>query len=142
MSSRFSKSALNALFIISIMPVYLAGAADNSPTKADVENVMKGTWDKTASSFNPKTSLTLNSIRFGEAYKATVQEIQVEGIPAKAIVTPAIVDFTVRTYHVKDTNALQRVREARIYRDKMGEWAVMTGSVKGQDITFQEPVEK
>lgn len=96
---------------------------------------MKQSWDKVGP---PKTELTLNSVAFGEPYQATAQEVQVEGVP-QGMVTPAIVDFTVRTYYGSETQALRRVREARVYFDKMGDWAVMTGRVKGEDVTTIEP---
>ena len=113
------------------------GAAD-APTQAIVERAMKQTWDKSGP---PKTVLTLNAVKFGSAYKATAQEVQVEGIPG-GMVTPAIVDFTVRTYDTRETQALKRVREARVYKDKMGDWAVMTGSPKGEDVRTTEPAPK
>ena len=100
---------------------------------------MKERWSKPATASNPRSVLTLNSAKFGKPYKATAQEVQVEGIPQNAMVTSAVVDFTVRNYHSNETQAVRRVREARVYRDKMNEWAVMTGSVKGQDTTTREP---
>jgi hypothetical protein len=119
-----------------------AAAADSAPTQADVEKVLKSVWDKPASSLNARSALTLNSVKFGRSAKATKQEVQVEGIPDNATVTPAIVDFTVRTYNTGETQALRRVREARVYKDKMNEWAVMTGSPKGEDVRTREPMAK
>jgi hypothetical protein len=116
--------------------------AADAPTQDIVEKVMKRTWDKAASAASPKSTLTLNSVKFGKAYKATLQETQVEGIPQNSMVTPAVVDFTVRNFHSNQTQAVRRVREARVFRDKMNEWAVMTGSVKGQDVTTHEPAVK
>lgn len=115
-----------------------ASFAADAPSHAIVEKVLKSSWDKSAV---PKSVLILNAVKLGSAYKATAQEVQVEGIP-KGMVTPAIVDFTVRTYYNSETQALRRVREARIYKDKMGDWAVMTGSPKGEDISTKEPAVK
>jgi len=115
-----------------------AGAAAQAPTQADVQKTMKEYWDKAGP---PKSVLTLNAVKFGPAYKATAQEVQVEGIP-RGMVTPAIVDFTVRTYYNSETQAYRRVREARVYKDKMGDWAVMTGSPKGEDVGTKEPAAK
>ncbi len=112
--------------------------ADDAPKPGDVEKVLKRTWDKAGGSYAPKEVLTLNAVRFGKPYAATAQEVQVEGLP-KGTVTPAIVDFTVRTYDANQTQVLRRVREARIYKDKMDEWAVMTGSVRGEDVSSTEP---
>ena len=133
---------LSAALLAAAFIAQPALAKGDAPTKEIVEQVLKSSWDKKASSMNPKAELTLNSVRFGAPAKATLQESQVEGIPVKAMVTPAIVDFTVRNYYNNETQAVQRVREARVYKDKMGDWAVMTGSVKGQDSTTKEPAVK
>ncbi len=111
-----------------------------APTKTIVEKVLKSKWDKSGANYpNVKVTLTLNGVKFGKSYTATAQEVQVEGFPKGAIVTPAVVDFTVRTYDNKETQAVRRVREARVYKDKFDEWAVMTGSVRGEDTTTKEP---
>ncbi len=128
-----------SLTTVLMVPVY---AANDSPTQEIVAKVMKSHWDAAATPTKVKSVLTLNSVRFGKAYKATVQEVQVEGIPDKAMVTPAVVDFTVRNYYSNETQVVQRVREARVYKDKMDDWMVMTGSVKGQDVTTREPAKK
>jgi hypothetical protein len=120
----------------------VATARAQAPTRAVVETALKASWDRAASSTNVRQALTLNSVRFGTPAPATAQEWQVEGIPRNAQVTPAIVDFTVRSYYNTETQALRRVREARVYRDKMGDWAVMTGSVRGQDVSTKEPPSK
>jgi hypothetical protein len=56
-----------------------AAFAENAPNHAIVEKVLKAGWDKSASSFNPRSALTLNSVRRGLACKATAQDVQVEG---------------------------------------------------------------
>jgi hypothetical protein len=130
--------------IRSMVPLLLSAciasscAAASAPTKPIVEQVMKQSWDRVGP---PKSILTLNSVKFGKAYRATAQEVQVEGIP-RGMVTPAIVDFSVRTYYSNETQAYRRVREARIYIDKMGDWAVMTGSPKGEDVSTSEPPQR
>lgn len=111
-----------------------------APTKAIVEAVLKSYWDKSEASYpNIKVSLTLNDVKFGQSYVATLKEVEVEGFPRGGMVTAAIVDFTVRSYYTKETQAVRRVREARVYKDKFGEWAVSTGSVRGEDTTTIEP---
>jgi hypothetical protein len=141
---RNKKIAGVAVVVLQICALSVASLAErvyaaDTPTQQIVEKALKGRWDKAATSSNAKSALTLNAVKFGKAYKATAQEVQVEGIPQNGMVTPAVVDFTVRTYHSSQTQAVRRVREARIYKDKMDEWTVMTGSVKGQDTTTQEP---
>lgn len=132
-------------FALAAVGLLLLGAcgggqsAAETPTQAIVETALKSNWDRLQSA--PKQILTLNSVKFGAATPATAQEVQVEGIPA-GMVTPAIVDFTVRTYYDSHTDAYRRVREAVVYKDKMGDWAVMTGSVKGEDTRSKEPAVK
>lgn len=136
-----------AIFIpvVACVSLFLLGGAqstraeEDAPTREIVEKVLKSSWDKDASPTNPKSTLTLGELKMGKAYKATIKEVEVEGIPEGGMVTPAVVDFTVRNFYSNATQVVRRVREARIYKDKLGEWAVMTGSVKGQDITTQEP---
>lgn len=135
-------SAAAAVFVVALLlfgGTQCARARVETPTREIVERVLKEAWDKKESSFNPKSTLTLDDLKMGEAYRATVQEVQVEGLPEGGMVTPAVVRFTVRTYYNSETQAVQRAREARIYKDKLGDWAVMTGSVKGEDSTTKEP---
>lgn len=134
-----ARPALGRLAAGLLLTVAFGAGAAEAPTRAIVERVMKSTWEKAPSSTGPKITLTLNEVKFGKPYRATVQEVQVEGIPAQGTVTPAIVDFTVRSHDPRETRALRRVREARVYKDKMDEWAVMTGSVRGQDVATVEP---
>ncbi len=131
-----------SILSVSLLIAPPAQAAEDAPTKEIVEKVMKSVWDKAATSMEAKSTLTVNGVKFGKAYQATMADVQIEGIPEKAMVTPAVVDFTVRTYYSNETQAVRRVREARVYKDKMDEWAVMTGSVKGQDTTTKEPAQK
>lgn len=145
-TKQFARAISAAIPRIGILSISLllshAAVAVEAPTQEIVEKVLKSGWDQSASATKVKSVLTLNSVKFGKAYKATVQEVQVEGVPDKAVVTPAVVDFTVRNYYNNETQVVQRVREARVYKDKMDDWAVMTGSVKGQDVTTREPAKK
>jgi hypothetical protein len=116
-----------------------AQAQGETPTQEIVAEVLRKSWERAGP---PKTTLELNSVKFGKPYKATVQEVQVEGLPEGGLVTPAIVDFTVRTFYDRETQLLRRVREARVYKNKFDEWAVMTGSVRGEDQRSTEPAAK
>jgi hypothetical protein len=134
-ASNLTRLSRLPLALASLALMTPACSVAQTPTQADIEAVMKEGWDKAGP---PKAVLTLNSVKFGKPYKATAQEVQVEGIP-RGMVTPAIVNFTVRTYYDSETQALKRVREARVYKDRFGDWAVMTGSPKGEDVTTVEP---
>ena len=117
------------------------GGGGPKPTAADIEKALHATWDKSATSTSPRTAVTINSIKLGETDPANEQDV-VDGVPPKAAVTAALVDFTVRNYYTNETQAVRRVREAKVYKDKFGEWAVMTGQVRGQDTTTSEPAQK
>jgi hypothetical protein len=134
-ASGWKALAVVATSLVAIFPVCAADA----PTREIVEKVMKGNWDKVQSGSTPRSVLTLNEVRFGKPYSATAQEVQVEGIPKGASVTPVVVDFTVRTYYTGEIQAVRRVREATVYKNKMDDWSIMTGSAKGQDTTTREP---
>lgn len=126
----------------SLLLSHCARAGGDAPTREIVEKVMKAIWDKAATSTNPRSALTLNGVKFGNAYKATAQEVQVEGFPDGGMITPAQIDFTVRNYYTNETQVVRRTREAKVYKDKFNEWTVQTGSVKGQDATTSEPAQK
>ncbi len=119
-----------------------SSTASAAPTKDDVEKVLKLSYDKAGSSFSARQSLNVNQVKFGKPYTATVQEVQVEGVPEGATVTPAVVDYTVRTYNTGETHLIQRVRDATVYIGKMGDWVVKTGSPVGEDVSSVEPAPK
>ncbi len=134
-------AAFRCALMISI-PLLIAGTAlAQAPTPENVEKYLKGAWEKKADSHNVRTTLKLNSVRFGKAAKATYAEV-LDGIPEGGLVTPAIVDFSVTSYYSDVTSTLRRIRESFVYLDKFGEWAVMTGSARGQDEETREPVKK
>lgn len=117
------------------------GSSSAQPTREDVERAMRASWEKSGDNFSPRTTIEFNEIKFGSTHPANEQEA-IDGIPPDGMVTAAIVDFTVRTYHSNTTNALRRKREAAVYLDKFGEWAVMTGQVRGEDSSTDEPAQK
>ncbi len=117
------------------------GSSGAQPTREDVERAMRASWETSGNNFSPRTSIEFNEIKFGSTHPANEQD-EINGIPPGGAVTAALVDFTVRTYHSNTTRAVRRKREAAVYLDKFGEWAVMTGQVRGEDSTTEEPAEK
>ncbi len=117
------------------------GSSAAEPTREDVERAMRAGWEKSGDNFSPRATLTLNEVKFGRTDPANEQNV-IDGIPPDGAVTAAIVDFTVRTYYTDKTQAVRRKREASVYLDKFGEWAVMTGQVRGEDSTTDEPPQK
>lgn len=128
-----------ALLTLAVLSVSCAQA--QAPTQENVEKYLKSVWEKKADSRTARTTLKLNSVKFGKADKATAREV-LDGAPRGAMVTPAIVDFSVTTYNSDATRTLRRAREGFVFIDKFGEWMVMTGSVRGQDQETLEPVKK
>lgn len=83
----------------------------------------------------------LNSVKFAKAYRATAQEVQVEGVP-DGMVYPAILDWTERAYYNDQTRAIRRVREAKVYKDRFGEWTYRETGGRREDVTTTEPAQK
>jgi len=117
------------------------GGSGVQPQREDVERAMRAAWETSGSNFAPRTSIEFNEIKFGSTHPANEQDV-IDGIPPGGEVTAALVDFTVRTYHSDTTKAVRRKREAAVYLDKFGEWAVMTGQVRGEDSTADEPAQE
>ncbi|MCB1602206.1 MAG: hypothetical protein R3F18_16300 [Lysobacterales bacterium] len=124
--------------VLMVILLCACGNTNAQPTREDVERAMRETWEKAGDDFSPRTTIEFNEIKIGNTYPANEQNV-IDGIPPGAAVTAAIVDFTVRTYYSDSTNAVRRKREAAIYQDKFGEWAVMTGRVRGEDTSTNEP---
>ena len=117
------------------------GSSGTQPAREDVERAMRESWESAGSNFSPRASIEFNEIKFGSTHPANEQNV-IDGIPPGGAVTAALVDFTVRTYNSDTTKAVRRKREAAVYLDKFGEWAVMTGQVRGEDSTTDEPAQK
>lgn len=126
------------ILLIILASLAACGGAGPKPSPGEIEKVMHATWDKEKTSLSPREAVTINSIKIGDTYPANEQDV-VDGVPPKAAVTAALIDFTVRSYYTNETRAVRRTREAKVYKDKFGEWAVMTGQVRGQDTTTSEP---
>jgi hypothetical protein len=111
------------------------------PTEADIEKNMRATWEKPATTLEPRTSLAVHSIKIGSGAVANEQD-KIDGIPPGAWVTIALVDFTVRSYYTDSTQAMHRVRECKVYKDQFNEWAVMISRTRGEDQMTREPAAK
>lgn len=133
------RHVLAALVMVVLMCA--CGSSGAQPAREDVERAMRASWEKSGDNFSPRTTIEFNEIKFGSTYPANEQEV-IDGIPPGAAVTAAIIDFTVRTYYTDTTKAVRRKREAAVYQDKFGEWAVMTGQVRGEDTSTDEPAQK
>ena len=107
----------------------------------NLRSVSRGIPNKEPTSTAPRSRVQINSVKFGQPQNATLRQQQ-DGVPEGALVTPALIDFSVRNYHSNTTEVVQRVREAAVYKDAFGDWAVMTGQARGQDKSTQEPVVK
>ena len=96
----------------------------SKPTKDDVIAVMKGNWEKAGSNFNPKATITINSITFGSSAKANYAD-ELEGIPKNALITAAKIDFTTNTFYSNEVQKTRRIMTASVYKNKFNEWDVM-----------------
>ncbi len=127
---------LSAVLVVVLLCA--CGSSGAQPTREDVEKAMRASWEKSGDNFSPRATIEFNEIKFGSTHPANEQDA-INGIPPDGAVTAAIVDFTVRTYYNDKTQAVRRKREAAVYLDKFGEWAVMTGQVRGEDSSTDEP---
>jgi|CXWL01.1.fsa_nt_gi ABC-type glycerol-3-phosphate transport system substrate-binding protein len=131
---------LSAL-LVAVLLCACGSSGAQQPTREDVEKAMRAYWEKSGDNFAPRSTVEFNEIKFGSTNVANEQDV-INGIPPGGAVTAAIVDFTVRTYYTDKTKADRRKREAAVYLDKFGEWAVMTGQVRGEDSSTEEPPQK
>ena len=125
------------IFLVGLL-LSACGGGGPGPTRADIEKAMRATWEHPASATQARTNIDFNTVKIGKAYPANAQDV-VDGVPPDAEVTAALIDFTVRDHYTDRTAAVRRQREAKVYRDKFGEWAVMTGAARGTDTTTSEP---
>lgn len=101
-----------------------SGAGGEKPTKEDVTNVIKHTWEKDATNLEPKKTVTINDIKFGSSEKANYAQ-QLEGVPEGGLITNAKIDFTENIFYTNETRHTRRIMTAWVYKDKFNEWAVM-----------------
>ena len=127
-----------SIMLLAVLLCACGSSNAEQPTREDVEKAMRASWEKAGDNLSPRTSIEFNEIKFGSTNPANEQDV-IDGIPPDGAVTALIVDFTVRTYYTGTTQAARRKREAAVYRDKFGEWAVMTGQVRGEDTSTDEP---
>lgn len=123
---------------VAALGLALACTRAASPTPADIEKALKADWEKPATAMNGVTTLAINSVKIGSSADANEQDV-VDGIPPKAQVTAALVDFTVRERGPKTTHAVRRVRECKVYQDQFGDWRVMISRARGTDQSSDEP---
>ena len=129
-----------AVLLLAVM-MCACGSGGTQPTREDVERSLRASWEKSGDNFSPRATVAFNEIKFGSTHTANEQN-EIDGIPPGGAVTAALVDFTVRTYYNDKTLAVRRKREAAVYLDKFGEWAVMTGQVRGEDSSTEEPAQQ
>ena len=111
-------------------------AGTEAPSQAIVERVLKTNLRIGRFATLPRAT-DAEATNFGKTYRPRCRRSS-GGLP-KAPVVLAVVDFSVRTYNTGETHVLRRVRDATVYKDKMDEWVVMTGSARGADVATVEP---
>ena len=78
----------------------------------------------------------------GKAAKASLSDVGIDGVPKGAMMTPALVDFTVREYYRTESLAVRRVREVKLYKDSFDEWRMLSGASRAPDVRTYEPAAK
>jgi len=111
-----------ALFLIS------CSANAQKPTKEDISKALKSTWEKAATTLEPKKTITINEIKFGTSETASTTQ-QFEGVPKGAMVTHAKIDFTQNLFYNDETQKTRRIMTAWVYKDAFGDWAIKNAGV-------------
>jgi hypothetical protein len=130
---------MKLIFLSLSTVLVLAACSGQKPTKANIEKALRSTWDRPQTSSSPKQVVTLHSIKIGSSAKANAQDLN-DGIPNKASVTIAQIDFTVREYYNDKTVATHRVMNSKVYKDQFGDWAVKSNGMKTIETT-NEPAQ-
>ena len=131
------------------LAVALVAAAAVSPARAQatstqiVEDALRKQWAPVISvTGGQKKSVTVHSVKLGKPAKAALSDVGIDGVPQGAVVTPALVDFTVREYYSTETQAVRRVHEVKVFKNAFDEWALLSGSAQGPDVRTSEPAVK
>jgi len=118
------KQLLFLSVIVLLMSCSGSSGGGEKPTKEDVTKTMQLTWEKPASTTAPKSTVTINDIKFGSSEKANYAQ-ELEGVPKEALITNAKIDFTENIFYNDQTKHTRRIMTAWVYKDKFNEWAVM-----------------
>ncbi len=132
-------AALIALVTGFFLPTVSAQVAN----QAVVTDTLKKQWAPVTSvTGGQKKSVTVHSIKLGKTAKAALSDVGIDGVPKGAMMTPALVDFTVREYYRTETLAVRRVREVKLYKDSFDEWRMLSGASRAPDVRTYEPAAK
>lgn len=94
------------------------------PTKEEVTKALKLTWERAESTTAPKSTVTVNDIKFGTSENANYAQ-ELEGVPKDALITNAKIDFTENQFYSNETKHTRRIMTAWIYKNQFNEWAIM-----------------
>ena len=132
-------AAISALFAGMLLPTAFAQVA----TQGVVTETLKKQWSPVSSvTGGQKKSVTVHSVKLGKAAKASLSDVGIDGVPKGAMMTPALVDFTVREYYRTESLAVRRVREVKLYKDSFDEWRMLSGASRAPDVRTYEPAAK
>jgi hypothetical protein len=106
-----------------------ATSAGDRPTEADVRQYLKRAFEKEATSYAPRTEVTLNSVQFGETEESNYNQ-QLNGVPKGAAVTHAKIDYTKRTYYSSGPKDVRIESKSWVYKDQFQEWICMSNGMR------------
>jgi len=116
-------------FLLLISLLFSTISQAQKPTANEVTATLKSTWEKPGTSTSVKTTVTVNSIKFGISEKSNYAQ-QLEGVPKGSLITHAKIDFTQNSFYTNETQHVRRIMTAWVYKDQFDEWAIMnTGTV-------------
>lgn len=127
---------------VAAAPAAPAALAGDAPTKELVEKLMKARWDRPKGANSDKVLATIHEVKFGQAYIATLKEVQVQGLPEGALVTPVRIDYTRREYNHLWTSVTRWPHiEAVVFKDKFSEWTLHQTGGSTDFKSTKEPAE-
>ncbi len=115
-------------FLIIMASLISCSADAQKPTKDDVTKAIKSTFERAQTSSEPKKTVTINDIKFGDSEKSNLDH-QFDGVPKGSVITHAKIDFTQNLFYSNETQHVRRVMTAYVYKDHFGEWEVMNAGV-------------
>ncbi len=116
---------MKSFLFFPVVALLISCTADaQKPTKDDITKALKSTWEKAATSLEPKKTVTVSEIKFGTSEKSNYAQ-QLEGVPKGALITNAKIDFTQNIFYNNETQHTRRIMTAWVYKDAFGEWAIM-----------------
>jgi hypothetical protein len=112
------------LFIISAFFFLSFVSYGQKPSKEDITQAMKKSWEKEATTSTVKQTVKINEIKMGTSQNSTYAQ-QLEGVPKGALVTFAKIDWDHNQFYSTGVQVTRRITTAWVFKDQFGDWKVL-----------------